>query len=58
MKAKLYRVRMVVNGYKYCYVVEAPTKYIAKWVAANIYMNEYAGFCSIKDVVSVERADK
>lgn len=50
MKVKVYRVSVKKDPSIY-YLVDAPSRRIAKWCGANLFNNEYAGFISAKDMV-------
>lgn len=47
MKTKVWKVTLKENGEHF--LVEAPSKRIAKWCAANVYMNDYCVVKSAKD---------
>lgn len=49
MKIKVYRVSLKKNPSVY-YLVDAPSKRIAKWCGAACYNHERAAFASAKDV--------
>ena len=49
MKVKVYKV-YPKNNPDLWYLVDAPTKRIAKWCAAAIINNDYATFLSAKDM--------
>lgn len=53
MKIKVYKVWLKDNPNIY-YLVDSPSKRIAKWCGAALYNNEYAGFKTNKDI-EVER---
>lgn len=53
MKVKVYRV-ILKEAPSIWYLVDAPSKRIAKWCGAALYNNEYAGFRTNKDM-KVER---
>ena len=54
MKVKVYRVAPKENPNGISYLVDAPSKRIAKWCGANLFNNEYISFLAAKDMV-VER---
>ena len=54
MKVKVYRVVPKKNQNGVFYMVDAPSKRIAKWCGANMYNNDYFSFLSAKDMI-VER---
>ena len=49
MKIKVYKV-IVKDNPNIWYLVDAPSKRIAKWQGAAIYNNEYAAFATNKDM--------
>lgn len=51
MKVKVYRVWIRDEWY----LVDAPSKRIAKWCAANLYNHDYVDFMTAKDVDKIER---
>jgi hypothetical protein len=53
MKAKVYRVWPKDDRSKE-YLVDAPSRRIAKWCGANLYNNEYFVFKSAKDMEVIE----
>lgn len=53
MKTKVYRVWPKDDRTKE-YLVDAPSRRIAKWCGANLYNNEYFEFKSAKDMDVVE----
>lgn len=57
MKVKVYRVEPKENPKGVYYMVDAPSKRIAKWCGANLYDNdlydnEYTTFSSAKDMIA------
>ena len=54
MKIKVYRVAPKDNPNGISYLVDAPSKRVAKWCGANMYNNEYIDFLAAKDMI-VER---
>lgn len=52
MKVKVYSVVPKENPKGVFYVVDAPSKRIAKWCGANLYNNEYFVFCSARDMIA------
>ena len=50
-KVKVYKVYPKNNPDQW-YLVDAPTKRIAKWCGAGILNNTYCGFLSAKDMVA------
>jgi len=53
MKVKVYKVSLK-KDHSIWYLVDAPSKRIAKWCGAALYNNEYMGFRTNKDM-EVER---
>lgn len=54
MKIKVYKVMPKHNPKSNIfYMVDAPSKYIAKWCGANLVNNEYATFATAKDMIAV-----
>jgi hypothetical protein len=53
MKVKVYRVSLKEDT-NIWYLVDAPSKRVAKWCGAALYNNEYPGFRTPKDM-KVER---
>lgn len=51
MKVKVYKVYPKNNTELY-YLVDAPSKRIAKWCGAAIVNNDYASFLTAKDMVA------
>ena len=51
MKIKVYRVYLKDDPSVY-YLVEAPSKRIARWCGAACFINEYAGFRTAKDMIA------
>ncbi len=49
MKTKVYRVSLKKNPSIY-YLVDAPSRRIAKWCGANLYNHEYIDFYTDKDM--------
>lgn len=49
MKVKIYRV-YPKNQPDLYYLVDAPSKYIAKWSGANILNSTYSSFLTAKDM--------
>lgn len=49
MKIKVYKV-IVKDNPNIWYLVDAPSKRIAKWCGAALYNNEYMTFLSAKDM--------
>ena len=52
MKVKVYRVVPKKNTNGVSYMVDAPSKRIAKWCGANLFNNEYIAFLSAKDMIA------
>lgn len=52
MKVKVYRVAPKENSNGISYLVDAPSKRIAKWCGANLFNNEYISFLAAKDMVA------
>lgn len=52
MKVKEYRVVPKKNTNGVFYMVDAPSKRIAKWCGANLFNNEYNAFLSAKDMIA------
>ena len=52
MKVKVYRVAPKENPNDISYLVDAPSKKIAKWCGANLFNNEYISFLSAKDMIA------
>ena len=54
MKVKVYRVVPKENPNCIFYMVDAPSKRIAKWCGANLFNNEYIdfNFLSAKDMIA------
>lgn len=52
MKVKVYRVVPKKNQNGVFYMVDAPSKRIAKWCGANMYNNDYFSFLSAKDMIA------
>ena len=52
MKVKVYRVVPKENQNGVFYMVDAPSKRIAKWCGANLFNNEYIDFLSAKDMIA------
>ena len=52
MKVKVYRVEPKKNTNGVFYMVDAPSKRIAKWCGANLFNNEYIAFLSAKDMIA------
>ena len=52
MKVKVYRVVPKKNQNSVFYMVDAPSKRIAKWCGANLFNNEYIAFLSAKDMIA------
>ena len=52
MKVKVYRVVSKKNPNIAYYMVDAPSKRIAKWCGANLFNNEYIDFLSAKDMIA------
>ena len=52
MKVKVYRVVPQENPNSVFYMVDAPSKRIAKWCGANLFNNEYIAFLSAKDMIA------
>lgn len=52
MKVKVYRVVSKKNPNIAYYMVDAPSKRIAKWCGANLYNSEYCAFLSAKDMIA------
>lgn len=52
MKVKVYRVVQKKNQNGVFYMVDAPSKRIAKWCGANLFNNEYIDFLSAKDMIA------
>ena len=52
MKVKVYRVAPKKNQNGVFYMVDAPSKRIAKWCGANLFNNEYIDFLSAKDMIA------
>lgn len=52
MKVKVYRVVPKKNIDGIFYMVDAPSKRVAKWCGANLVNNEYFAFLSAKDMVA------
>ena len=52
MKVKVYRVVSKKNPNIAYYMVDAPSKRIAKWCGANLYNSEYFAFLSAKDMIA------
>lgn len=52
MKVKVYRVVPKKNPNGVFYMVDAPSKRIAKWCGANLFNNEYIDFLSAKDMIA------
>ena len=52
MKVKVYRVVPKKHSNGVFYMVDAPSKRIAKWCGANMYNNDYFGFLSAKDMIA------
>ena len=53
MKVKVYRVIPKENPNSVSYLVDAPSKKIAKWCGANLFNNEYFDFLAAKDMIAV-----
>lgn len=49
MRVKIYRVSLKKDPSIY-YLVDAPSRRIAKWCGANLYNHEYVAFCTAKDM--------
>ena len=52
MNVKVYRVVPKKNKNGVFYMVDAPSKRIAKWCGANLFNNEYIDFLSAKDMIA------
>ena len=52
MKVKVYRVVPKKNPNIAYYMVDAPSKRIAKWCGANLYNSEVFAFLSAKDMIA------
>mgnify|MGYP003484556181 FL=1 len=52
MKVKVYRVVPKKNTNGVFYMVDAPSKRIAKWCGANLFNNENIAFLAAKDMVA------
>lgn len=52
MKVKVYRVAPKENPNGVSYLVDAPSKRIAKWCGANLFNNEYIDFLAAKDMIA------
>ena len=52
MKVKVYQVVPKKNPDSVSYLVDAPSKRIAKWCGANLFNNEYIAFLAAKDMVA------
>lgn len=52
MKIKVYRVTPKKNQNGIFYMVDAPSKRIAKWCGANLYNYDYSAFLSDKDMIA------
>lgn len=52
MKVKVYRVVSKKNPNIAYYMVDAPSKRIAKWCGANLYNSEYCAFLSANDMIA------
>ena len=52
MKVKVYRVVPKKNPNIAYYMVDAPSKRIAKWCGSNLFNNEYIDFLSAKDMIA------
>ena len=52
MKVKVYRIVPKKNQNGVFYMVDAPSKRIAKWCGANMYNNDYFSFLSAKDMIA------
>jgi hypothetical protein len=53
MKTKVYEVTLKHKCQdKKIYMVDAPSKRIAKWCGANLFNNEYFAFVSAKDMTA------
>ena len=52
MKVKVYRVVSKENPNGVSYLVDAPSKKVAKWCGANLFNNEYISFLSAKDMIA------
>lgn len=56
MKIKSYKV-FPKNDPSLWYIVEAPSKRIARWCGASIINSNYNGFLTAKDVVAVKEVE-
>ena len=52
MKIKVYRVVPKQNQNDIFYMVDAPSKRIAKWCGANLYNSDFFGCLSDKDMIA------
>ena len=52
MKVKVYRVAPKKNPNGVSYLVDAPSKKIAKWCGATLFNNEYIDCLAAKDMIA------
>lgn len=52
MNVKVYRVVPKENPNGVSYLIDAPSKRIAKWCGANLFNDEYIAFLAAKDMIA------